>query len=304
VEVAELGREAGFDHTFHQLVVTAPVGDQVADSDHLQVVTARVVDQVRHPRHRAVVVQDLADHRRRVEPGEPCQVHSRLGMAGPLEDSAGLGLEREQVTRLAQVTGAAARVDRRLDRAGPVVGRDPGGHALAGLDRDRERGGERGLVLGRHQVEPELVASLGRQRQADQAPPLFGHEVDSLGCGELRRQHQVTLVLPVRCVADHDHPAGAEVLERVVDRRERSSALVAHRLASVSDSGSRAPGSSFSTYFATTSTSTLTASPGASSRSVVRSSVSGISATAKRSSSAEIAVSETPSSATDPFSTT
>ena len=61
---------------------------------------------------------------------------------------------------------------------------------------------------------------------------------------------------------------------------------------------------SFSTYLATTSTSRLTALPGAAAPSVVRSSVSGISETENQSSPTATTVSETPLTAIEPFSTT
>src|SRR6185312_9205373 len=118
-------------------------------------------------------------------------------------------------------------------------GRDAGGDAVARLDRDRERRLERRLVLRRHQVEPELVAAVGRQREADQPAPLLRHEVDRLGRRELRRERQVALVLAVLVVADDDHLALADVLDRLLDGGEaRLRLLTAHRA------------TSFSTYFA------------------------------------------------------
>ena len=77
------------------------------------------------------------------------------------------------------------------------------------------------LVLRRHQVEPELVAALGRERQADQPAPVGRHEVDRLGRRELGRQREVALVLAVLGVADDDHAAGADVLDRLLDAAER-----------------------------------------------------------------------------------
>ena len=68
---------------------------------------------------------------------------------------------------------------------------------------------------------PELVAALGRQRQADQPAPLLGHEVDRLGRGELGRERQVALVLAVLVVAHDHHPPAADVLDRLLDRGER-----------------------------------------------------------------------------------
>ena len=126
----------------------------------------------------------------------------------------------------------------------------PGGDALARLDRDGERGLEGRLVLRRHQVEAQLVAAVGRERQADQAAPVLGHEVDRLGRGELGREREVALVLAILGVADHDHPAVADVLDRLLDGAEGSSWLT------------RTPSRAFSTYFASTSTSRFTRPPG------------------------------------------
>ena len=268
----------------------APVGDQVGDRDHLQPVALAVRDQVGHARHRAVVVHDLADHAGRGQAGEPREVDRRLGLAGALEHAAGLGLEREDVAGLDEVARPRGGVDRDLDRARAVGGGDAGGDALAGLDRDGERRLERRLVLGRHQVEPELVAALGRQRQADQPAAVLGHEVDRLGRDELGRHREVALVLAVLVVADDDHPA-----RRGCPRSPPRSSRTRR---------SRDRHHSFSTYLASTSTSRLTGVPAAAAPRVVRSSVSGISDTENVSAVTRATVSETPSTAIEPFSTT
>ena len=287
-ELAELGGQARLHHALDQLVVLAPVGDQIRHRDHLQTVPSAVALEVWNAGHRAVIVHDFADHPGGVQSGQSRQVDGRLGLAGALEHAARLGLQREDVARLDKIARRRARIDRDLYRARPICRRDARGDAVAGLDRDRERGLERRLVLGRHQVQAQRVAALGRQRQADQPAPLLGHEVDRLGRGELRREREVALVLAVLVVAHDDHAAGADVLQRRLDRGERP----AHRA------------TSFSTYLASTSTSRLTGRPGAAAPSVVRSSVSGISATENQSSPISATVSETPSTAIDPFSTT
>ena len=92
------------------------------------------------------------------------------------------------------------------------------------LDRDGERRLERRLVLGRHEVEAELVAAVGRQREADEPAAVLGHEVDRLRRRELGGHREVALVLAVLVVADDDHPPGADVLDRVLDGRERARA--------------------------------------------------------------------------------
>src|SRR6185312_453604 len=139
----------------------------------------------------------------------------------------------------------------------------------------------------------ELVAALRRQREADQPAPLLRHEVDRLGRRELRGEREVALVLAVLVVADDDHLALADVLDRLLDGGEaRRRLLTAHR------------STSFSTYFASTSTSRLTVRPGTAEPRLVRSRVSGIRETLSDSASTALTVRLTPSTAIDPFSTT
>src|SRR5207244_12558091 len=123
---------------------------------------------------------------------------------------------------------------------------------------------------------------------------LLRHEVHGLRSRELRRDRQVTLVLAVGRVDHDDELALPDVFDRLLDGGERASFLDFH----CSDRSSR------STYFASTSVSRLTLSPAASRPRLVISNVCGISATAKPASSTAATVSETPSTAIDPFSTT
>src|SRR5205814_1819872 len=138
---------------------------------------------------------------------------------------------------------------------------------------------EGGFVLGRHQVQAELVTALGSQRQADQAASLLGHEVDRLGCGELGREREVALVLAVLVVAHHDHAPAADVLDRLLDGGERGGGSPRAHLCPAM--GYARTASSRSTCLARMSTSTFTIEPSRSRPRVVRASVSGISDTAK-----------------------
>src|SRR5205823_1797298 len=58
-------------------------------------------------------------------------------------------------------------------------------------------------------------------RQAHDAAAVADHEVDRLGRGPLRGEHEVALVLAVGVVDEDHHPPGAEVLEDLGNRRER-----------------------------------------------------------------------------------
>jgi len=83
--------------------------------------------------------------------------------------------------------GRRLGVDGHLDGVCAIGGRDAGGDAFTSLHRDRERSLQTRLVALRHGRQVELRAALRREREADQAAPFLGHEVDALGGGELRR---------------------------------------------------------------------------------------------------------------------
>ena len=124
------------------------------------------------------------------------------------------------MTRLDEVARAGRRVDRDLDRLRAVLRGDAGRDALARLDGDGERGAERRLVLIGHLAQPELVAALLGQAEADEAAGVRDHEVDRLGRCELGRDREVALVLAILVVDDHDEAAFADLLDRLLDGRE------------------------------------------------------------------------------------
>ena len=185
-ELAVLGRQPHGGAALDELLVAAPVLDEVGDGDHLQAVPLAVRDQVGHARHRPVVVHDLADDAGGVRPGEPREVDGRLGLADALEHAARLRAQREDVARLDEVAVRRVGMDRDLDRVAAVGGRDPGRDALARLDRDGERGAERRLVVVGHRAQAELVGALLGEAEADQPARVRRHEVDRLGRRELR----------------------------------------------------------------------------------------------------------------------
>ena len=230
---AELPVARGQRHRGHALdeaLVAAPVLDQVGDGDQLQPVPLAVGHEVAHAGHRPVVVHDLAHDAGRDEPGEARQVDGGLGLAGPLEDTAGARLQRLDVTRMDHVRRGLGGVDRHLDRVRAVVRRDARGDAFPRFDRVHEGGAERRLVALRHGAQVELVAALLGEAEADQAAPVGGHEGDRLGRGELRRDREVALVLAVLVVHDDDEAAVPDLLDRLLDGRERRQLRDGHRL--------------------------------------------------------------------------
>ena len=212
------------------------------------------------------------------------RARSTLASVWPARSSTPPGLAFSGLTwpGWTRSSGLVSRVDRDLDRVRAVVRRDAGRDAVARLDRDRERRLQGRLVLRRHQLEAELVAALGRQRQADPAARLLGHEVDRLGRDELRGHHEVALVLAVLVVADDDHPALADLLDRLLDRRERRGrACCAHDTPSVDGACACAADQPLDVLGEDVDLDVHARAHRRRSPSVVRCSVSGISETAK-----------------------
>ena len=118
------------------------------------------------------------------------------------------------------------------------------------------------------------------------------HEVDGVRRRELGGDDEIALVLALGIVDDDDHLPVPDVLDGLLDRRERCDGGAHDSLADRRRS----------TTFPSTSASRLTSSPGSSRPRVVTASVCGISATSKPSSSKAATVRETPSTAIEPFS--
>ena len=67
----------------------------------------------------------------------------------------------------------------------------------------------------------ELLGAIGRQRETDEPPAVLGHEIDGVGGGHLRRDHQVALVLALLGIDQNEHAAVPRVLDHFLDRGER-----------------------------------------------------------------------------------
>ena len=149
--------------------------------------TLRERFEIRASRHGAVVVEDLDDHGGRLEAREPREIAARLGMAGARQHAAGLRHEREDVARLTQVLGRASRrtavriVCARSYAEMPVV--TPSAASIDTVKFVRWSS----VGVADHQRQAQLPAALARQREADQAAPVAGHEVDVLGPHRSRR---------------------------------------------------------------------------------------------------------------------
>ena len=205
--------EARLGDARDHMVLFQPIGDEVADGADLEAVIAREAHQVVEPGHGPVLAHDLADHARRIEPGEPRDIDRRFGMAGADQHAAGARDQREDVAGRDQGLRAVVRIDRHRDGAGAVGGADSGRNALARLDRDGEGGLVAAAVGAGHRLEPERVDAFLAKREADQAAAVARHEVDRVGRRHLRRDDEIALILAVVVVDQDEHAAVARLVD-------------------------------------------------------------------------------------------
>src|SRR5690606_35105258 len=96
-ELAMAGRQARLGSVLdHGLTPLSP-GDQILDADQRQALGLRKALEFRTPHHATVVVDQLAEDADRLQPRQPRQVYSRFRMAGPAQDAAVLGAQREDM---------------------------------------------------------------------------------------------------------------------------------------------------------------------------------------------------------------
>ena len=219
-EFAELRGQAALAHPADLPLMAQAEADQLGHRDHLQSMVAAELLELRHAGHGAVVVHDFADHSGREEARQPGQVHGGLGLTGPHQHAAFPGAQREDVARARQIAGPGRGIDGHADGPCAVGRRDARGHPLAGVDGLVECRPQPGGVVRRERVQVQLLAALRGQRQADQAPPVPGHEVDDLGRDLLRRHGEVPFVFAVLVVHHYQHAAGADLFDGLRKRHK------------------------------------------------------------------------------------
>jgi hypothetical protein len=130
------------------------------------------------------------------------------------------------VARGNDVFATLARVDRHRDRPRAIACGNASGHALAGLDRDREGGLHRLGMVAAHRLEPQVEHALAGQRQANEATAVRGHEIDRRRGRHLRGNDQIAFVLAVLVIDQHEHSAVARFVDDVLDRRQHGICVV------------------------------------------------------------------------------
>jgi len=123
------------------------------------------------------------------------------------QNAALFGAQRKDVARRCDIVGAVRAVDRHGDGARAVMGGNTGGDAFLGFNRHGERGFMARQVVRRHQIKAQIIKTIRRHRQANQALAVRGHEVDRIGRRHLAGDDQVTLILTILVVHQNEHPA-------------------------------------------------------------------------------------------------
>jgi hypothetical protein len=103
-----------------------------------------------------------------------------------------------------QVAGLGLRIDRHMNRRGPIRRRDSRRNVFPRIDRHGEGRAEGGGVLNRLLREMEFFDSLGSQGETDQPTGMFGHEVDGLGRHVLGGNDEIAFVLAIFVIDEDD----------------------------------------------------------------------------------------------------
>jgi hypothetical protein len=167
VERPDLGGDVEFGDPLHQLVAVLPIGDQLGDRNLRELVPLGEGGDVRSAHHGAVVFHQLGQNAHRSKAGEPTKIDAGFGMAGAHQHAARARDQREHVARAHEVGRAAVVVGQRTHGVAALFRRNAGGKPMAHVDRHREGGAERSIVLRHHRIEMQAARMFGAERRAD-----------------------------------------------------------------------------------------------------------------------------------------
>ena len=115
----------------------------------------------------AVVVDQLGENADRGQAGQPAEIDRGLGVTGTHEDAAVAGDQREDVAGPDKIRSAGIGIGEAADCIAALFGGDAGGQARPEIDRHREGGAERGVVVGDHRLQTQAVSVGAGQGCAD-----------------------------------------------------------------------------------------------------------------------------------------
>ena len=217
VEIAELGGHEDGLVALDEFLGAAAVFDELGDGAGLEAVLFLVIAELADAGHGAVLAHDLTDCADGRESGEGGEVDGGFGVAGAAEDTAGHGLQRENVAGFHQVLGVRLRIGKEADGEGAVGGGDAGGDALGGVHGDGERGFHALMVAAGHLRKVEFLGALRGKGRADQPAAVDCHEVHHLARAERGGSDQIGLVLAIRIVGNDHEFSGGDIGDDLAD---------------------------------------------------------------------------------------
>jgi hypothetical protein len=103
-----------------------------------------------------------------------------------------------------EVAGPGLRIDRHMNRRGPIRRRNSRRNVFPRIDGHGEGRAERGGILNRLLREMEFFDSLGSQGETDQPAGIFGHEINGLGRHVLSGNDEIAFILAVFVIEEDD----------------------------------------------------------------------------------------------------
>ncbi len=172
---------------------------------------------LRPDHHRAVVVGELADHRRRLEAGEPTKIDRRLGVAGAHQHPALARDQRKDVAGADEVARAHVGVGERPHGVAALLGRYAGRHAVLDVDRDGEGGAKRRVVHRHHRRQLQSARVIAENRRANDAAAVTDDERHLLGGAGRGGDDHVAFVFAIVIVGDDNNLAARDRLDRLAN---------------------------------------------------------------------------------------
>ena len=167
--------------------------------------------QIRQAGHGAIVFHDFTNHGRGAAPGQSSQVTPRFSMPSTHQHPTIDRLQGKNMAWLHQITGLSLGRNRCLHRAGTVCRTDAGGDTFSRFNRHRKRRAVHRAIACGHGRQAQVLTTLTRKRQANQATAKLGHEVNGFGTDVVRSQNQITLVFAVLFIDQNDHAASTHI---------------------------------------------------------------------------------------------
>lgn len=126
--------QPGFSYAAYQLLMSAPVGDKVGDTDDLDSELPGCHFQLWQARHCAIIIHNLTDDACRVKSCQPGEVDNSFGMPGPDQNPAIPRPEWKHMSGASQIVGFGRRINDCLYCLSPVCCRNARACAVFRLD--------------------------------------------------------------------------------------------------------------------------------------------------------------------------